>query len=36
MKNNKQNKLTAHKKPHNSNVCFLCGREANYFKVKFK
>ena len=30
MENNKQNKSIVHKKPYNSNVCFLCGREGHY------
>ena len=41
MENNKQKKSIAHKKPYNSNVCFLCGREGHYgsqtcFKLKKK
>ena len=30
MEKDKQNKSIPHKKPHNSNVCFLCGREGHY------
>jgi hypothetical protein len=30
MENNKQKKSIVHKKPYNSNVCFLCGREGHY------
>ena len=30
MEKDKQNKTIPHKKPHNSNVCFLCGREGHY------
>jgi len=30
MENDKQKKSIAHKKPYNSNICFLCGREGHY------
>ena len=30
MEINKQKKSIVDKKPYNSNVCFLCGREGHY------
>jgi hypothetical protein len=30
MENDKQKKSIVHKKPYNSNVCFLCYREGHY------
>ena len=34
MEKNKQKKSIVHKKPYNSNVCFLCGREGHYGSPK--